>query len=114
MKLYEMLIDETQELFGVNALSIVENPAIQSDFVALGDEKPVMLAEVSKDKQILMGACLIPDKPIFRKGENEDYYIYFSSLMGLPLGMTLHSCLQHNLVNVYNHHLTRFLKIEQC
>ena len=78
MKLYEMLIDETQELFGVNALSIVENPAIQSDFVALGDEKPIMLAEVSKDKQILMGAALIPDKPIFRKGEEEDYYIYFS------------------------------------
>lgn len=78
MKLFEMLIDETKELFGVNALSIVENPAIQSDFVALGDEKPIMLAEVSKDKQILMGAALIPDKPIFRKGEEEDYYIYFS------------------------------------
>ena len=78
MKLFEMLIDETKELFGVNALSIVSNPAIQSDFVALGDEKPVLLAEVSKDKQILMGAALIPDKPIFRKGEEEDYYIYFS------------------------------------
>tara|TARA_R100000544_G_scaffold31544_1_gene17844 strand:+ start:147 stop:761 length:615 start_codon:yes stop_codon:yes gene_type:complete len=78
MKLYEMLIDETKELFGVNALSIVSNPAIQSDFVALGDEKPVLLAEVNKDKQILMGAALIPDKPIFRKGEDEDYYIYFS------------------------------------
>jgi len=78
MKLFEMLIDETKELFGVNALSIVSNPAIQSDFVALGDEKPILLAEVSKDKQILMGAALIPDKPIFRKGEEEDYYIYFS------------------------------------
>ena len=73
-----MLIDETQELFGVQAVSIVENPAIGSDFIALAENEQVMLAEVSKDKRVLMGACLIPDKPIFRKGEEEDYYIYFS------------------------------------
>ena len=73
-----MLIDETQELFGVQAVSIVENPAIGSDFIALAENEQVMLAEVSKDKRVLMGACLIPDKPIFRKGEDEDYYIYFS------------------------------------
>ena len=78
MKIYEMLIDETEELFGVNAISIVENPAIQSDFIALGDQKPVLLAEVNKDKQILMGAALIPEKPIYRKDGDEEYYVYFS------------------------------------
>lgn len=78
MKLFEMLIDETQEFFGVNAVSIVENPAIGSDFIALAENEQVTLAEVSKDKRILIGACLIPDKPIFRKGKEEDYYIYFS------------------------------------
>ena len=58
MKLYELLIDENDLLLsGVHALSIVENPAIQSDFIALGDQKPVLLAEVNKDKQILMGAA---------------------------------------------------------
>ena len=79
MKLYELLIDENDQfLSGVHALSIVENPAIQSDFIALGDQKPVLLAEVSKDKQILMGAALIPDKPIYRKDGDEEYYVYFS------------------------------------
>ena len=79
MKLYELLIDENDLLLsGVHALSIVENPAIQSDFIALGDQKPVLLAEVSKDKQILMGAALIPDKPIYRKDGDEEYYVYFS------------------------------------
>ena len=63
---------------GVHALSIVENPAIQSDFIALGDQKPVLLAEVNKDKQILMGAALIPHKPIYRKDGDEEYYVYFS------------------------------------
>ena len=74
-----MLLGENDEL-GVNAVSLVNTPAIMSDWVALGDQKPILLAEVSKDKQILLGAALIPDKPIFRKGENgaEDFYIYFS------------------------------------
>ncbi len=79
MKLYELLIDENDLLLsGVNAISIVENPAIQSDFIALGDQKPVLLAEVNKDKQILMGAALIPSKPIYRKDGDEEYYVYFS------------------------------------
>lgn len=79
MKLYELLIDENDLLLsGVHALSIVENPAIQSDFIALGDQKPILLAEVNKDKQILMGAALIPNKPIYRKDGDEEYYVYFS------------------------------------
>lgn len=80
MNLIELIIDEATDMFGVNALSLVSNPAIMSDFIALGDEKPILLAEVSKDKQILMGAVLIPEKPIFRQGTegNEDYYVFFS------------------------------------
>ena len=79
MKLYELLIDENDQILsGVNAISIVETPAIQSDFIALGDQKPVLLAEVNKDKQILMGAALIPERPIYRKDGDEEYYVYFS------------------------------------
>jgi hypothetical protein len=66
MKLYELLIDELEETMGVEAISIVENPAIQSDFVALAENEQVTLSEVDKDKRLLMGAALIPDKPISR------------------------------------------------
>jgi len=78
MKLYELLIDEENEFSGVNAVSIVENPAIQSDFIALADQKPVLLARTNEDKRILMGAALIPDKPIYRNIDGEEFYIYFS------------------------------------
>jgi len=79
MKIYELLLDENDLLLsGVNAISIVENPAIQSDFIALADQKPILLAEVDKDRQILMGAALIPSKPIYRKDGDEEYYVYFS------------------------------------
>jgi len=79
IKIYEMLLGEDDQL-GVNAVSLVNTPAIMSDWIALSDQKPILLAEVSNDKQVLLGAALIPDKPIFRKGENgaEDFYIYFS------------------------------------
>ena len=80
MDIIELILDEETEFNGVDAISIVENPAIQSNFVALKDaDQVVKLAEVSKDKRILLGAILIPNKPILRKGDDEDYYIYFSN-----------------------------------
>ena len=79
MKLYELLIDEELQTMGVEAISIVQNPAIGVDFVALAeDTTPVQLAEVSSDKRLLMGAALIPDKPIYRNQDGEEFYIYFS------------------------------------
>ena len=78
MKLYEMLINEEELMLGVNAISLVENPAIESDFVALSDKKKVLMASVNNEKRILMGAALIPDKPIYRNQDGEEFYIYFS------------------------------------
>jgi hypothetical protein len=80
MRLIELIIDEEMELSGIDAISIVENPAIEEDFIALNSEqKEYKFAEVDKEKKIIMGAMLVPDKPIYRKDENEgEYYIYFS------------------------------------
>ena len=67
------------ELSGIDAISIVENPAIEENWVALNEQKEYHFAEVDKDKQIIMGAMLVPDKPIYRRDEKEgEYYIYFS------------------------------------
>lgn len=78
MRIVELILDEAQEMMGIDAISIVESPAIQEDFVALNSDE-IKLAEVSKEKKILMGALLVPNKPIYRKnGEDDEYYIYFS------------------------------------
>ena len=77
MKIIELVLDEEQEDSGVEAISIVESPAIEEDFVAL-KKQDIKLAEVNKDKKLLMGALLVPNKPIFRKNEDDEYYIYFS------------------------------------
>lgn len=78
MKVIELFIDEEGELSGIDAISIVEQPAIEENFVALKEEIKVELADVDKDKRILMGAALIPDKKIYRKNGEDEYYIYFS------------------------------------
>ena len=77
MNIIELVLDEMQELMGIQAISIVENPAIEEDFIALNTQK-VEFATQNKEKRILMGAALIPNKPIYRKAGEEEFYVYFS------------------------------------
>jgi len=79
MKIIELIIDEKDEMSGIDAVSVVHSPAIEENFVAL-QKHELELKEVDKEKRILMGAALIPNKHIYRVNEkNEEYYIYFSS-----------------------------------
>tara|TARA_B110000908_G_C10209761_1_gene429586 strand:+ start:680 stop:1288 length:609 start_codon:yes stop_codon:yes gene_type:complete len=77
MRIVELILDEEQEEGGIEAISIVESPAIESDFVALNNQE-IKLAEIDKEKRILLGALLIPNKPIYRKSDEGEYYIFFS------------------------------------
>jgi hypothetical protein len=68
METYEILFNP-EEKEGVFAISLVEHPAIEVDFVALSKEV-LQLKTIDEDKRILMGAVLIPDKVIPRDGYN--------------------------------------------
>lgn len=39
MKTIELYIDEENEFSGIEAISVVENPAIEEDFIALRNNK---------------------------------------------------------------------------
>ncbi len=100
MRIVELILDEDQEI-GIEAISVVENPAIEEDFIALKSQE-FKLAEVDKEKRILMGALLIPNKPIYRRNGEDEYYIYFSkdtvlkaSQMYLMQGKQNNSTLEH-------------------
>lgn len=77
IKVIEYGIDDTGML-GVHAISVVEDPAIGVDFVALSDEKRyVTLA--SEERKMLYGALLIPDQLIYRYDETQgEYYVKYS------------------------------------
>tara|TARA_R110001592_G_scaffold129648_3_gene342339 strand:+ start:610 stop:1806 length:1197 start_codon:yes stop_codon:yes gene_type:complete len=100
MRIVELILDEDQEI-GIEAISVVENPAIEEDFIALKSQE-FKFAEVDKEKRILMGALLIPNKPIYRRNGEDEYYIYFSkdtvlkaSQMYLMQGKQNNSTLEH-------------------
>jgi hypothetical protein len=76
-KIIELILDEENDISGVEAISVVENPAIEVDFVALKSEE-IKLAEVSSEKRILLGALLVPNKPIYRRNGEDEYYVFFS------------------------------------
>jgi hypothetical protein len=77
-KIIELVIDENSEKNGINAVSVVLNPAIEENFIALAKHE-VELKEIDAEKRLLMGASLIPNKEIFRKDEQgNEFYIYFS------------------------------------
>lgn len=78
MNIIELIIDEEAFITGIQAISVVEQPAIEEDFIALKEEKKVELKSIDDEKRILMGAALIPNKPIYRRDGEEEYYIYFS------------------------------------
>lgn len=101
-EIVEMFIDEDEVLGGINAISLVENPAIESDFLTLSKE--VQLVEVNADKRILLGAALIPDKAILRVKDGKKYHIFFSkdtvrkgSELFLKNGKQKESTLEHNI-----------------
>ena len=65
-------------LTGIDAISLVEYPAIEEDFIALNSQKREVFAMQNQEKRLLMGAALIPDKPIYRSDGENEYYVYFS------------------------------------
>jgi len=78
MKFFELVLDEEKLLHGVDAISIVEHPAIEEDFITLSKDYKFEFKEVDNEKRILMGAAMIPEKPIYRRDGEEEYYVFFT------------------------------------
>ena len=80
-KIVELVIaDDSQEL-AIDAISLVNSPAIEQDFVFFGKEKNnLTFAKVDEEKRMLISPALIPNKQIFRYDPNTDseYYVFFS------------------------------------
>ena len=75
-RVYEMLID-TEEEAPIFALSLVENPAIEQNFVYLSKQE-VKLAIQNEDKRLIVAPILVPDKLISRIDDaGDEYFITF-------------------------------------
>ena len=82
-KLIELVIDEDAGAFGVEAISLVREPAIEVNWVAFskqGKTQAVHLAQIDEDQHTLVAPALIPDLKIVRydKENDAEYDVYFS------------------------------------
>jgi len=62
---------------GVFAVSLVESPAIEENFVALSSEG-VELKVADEERRIVVGMALVPEKHIYRKQKGKEFNIWFS------------------------------------
>jgi hypothetical protein len=77
MKLVEYIIDD-EEQNEVYAISLVDQPAIEMDFIHFNKEEKVKYQAIDNEQRILLGPILVPDKPIYRKQGEEEWYAYMS------------------------------------
>ncbi len=77
LDLIELFIDDEKSDNGIQAISLVESPAIEENFVALSKHK-VEFKAIDEDKRIIIGLALVPDKPIYRRKKDYEYNITFS------------------------------------
>ena len=74
--LYELRIEDDND--EVMAISLVESPAIESDFIYF-DKEVLQFAAVDNEQQKLIGPILVPDKKILRvDGEGQPYHVFFT------------------------------------
>ena len=80
LKKIELIIDEEADRFGVEAISLVEFPAIEENWVFFNKDQFLTLAKLDEEQKTLVGAVLIPNKEIkrFDQEENEQYVVYFT------------------------------------
>ena len=77
MELRELIIDDKDEMSGIQAISVVESPAIIDTFVTLSKQQLLLKAD---KRGVLVGPALIPNKKILRRDKDgNEYEIFFSA-----------------------------------
>lgn len=71
---YKIVVNPEDEKTGVYAVSLVDEPAIEVDWIKLSKQIVEFEFSANKDKQMLFGPLLIPNKLIYRRDENGNEY----------------------------------------
>jgi hypothetical protein len=72
----DIVSDESSDL-EVDYVALVDKPAIEKNFLAFSEHEQKMAFAIQDDEQIITGALMLADKPIYRNDENGEYYVVF-------------------------------------
>jgi hypothetical protein len=77
MRVFNIVITDDDNC-GINAISLVEMPAVEKDFLCFAKEKPIKL-QFNDSKHIITGVVALADTPIYRYNERYgEYFIIFT------------------------------------
>ena len=78
MKVFYINIDD-ELTTGINAISLVESPAVEKDFLCFSKEKETVKLNFDSAKRVISGVVCLADTPIYRYNEKYgEYYVVFS------------------------------------
>ncbi|MBN9301218.1 MULTISPECIES: XkdF-like putative serine protease domain-containing protein [Dysgonomonas] len=118
--IYDCMIDESaDDLTGIYAISFVDFPANQVDFIALDRQQELHLSRDTA-KQVLTGVVLKPGQLIYRHSpQTGDYYIRFSeeqvekiARKMMKTGVALHSTTHQHQSPLTGNYLTELWIVE--
>ena len=75
---FQALVDDADT--GMLKISLVDDPAVQSNFQAFSNKKPLMYAVEDEAKRLVLGVVMRADFPIYRRDESMgEYYILYTA-----------------------------------
>lgn len=93
IKLYNFYIDKNS---GVSKMSLVDSPAVESDFLKFEKESETMLFALDEEERVVFGVAMRADYPIYRRDSKRgEYYVQFSK-------ETVKACAEKFLVENHN------------
>jgi len=72
---YEVVLDESNEDSGLSFVSLVTDPAIMEMGLAFNTSSSF---KFNKDKQVIVGPAMIPNVPLYRNINGEEFYVVFT------------------------------------
>lgn len=79
VRMVELILDEDNFIEGIQAMGVVDFPAIEANFVAFKDHgSHIKFAAQDTEQRILLGPAMIPNIPIYREDDEGPYYNYYT------------------------------------
>ena len=77
LPIIELTLEELEQ--GIDATALVENPAIQRNWMTFKEHKSYEFKTHNEDKRILAGALMVADFPMYRNMNGKEFFVKFSS-----------------------------------
>lgn len=75
--IYEARIDDFND--GIIAISLVEFPAVEKDFVCFNAERePIRFSIDNEEEKLISGVIMLADSPIYRRQGDYEYYVTYN------------------------------------